>query len=81
MDNSNDMERSDGVSGTIPRVIGNGTIGVSGTNIRGIRNKGYPQTSDLLSQFALAHPSNSFNLEYLTYLTAEPFPITRCIRA
>jgi chromosome partitioning protein len=31
----------------------------------------------VLCQFAFPQPSNSFNLDHLTYLTAEPFLITR----
>jgi hypothetical protein len=51
--------------------------GVSGTFVRVIRNGGYLHPIDLLPRSILVQPSNFSNSEYLTYLTANPFPITR----
>ena len=77
MDNSYLYQRSDGTSGTKARGFGNIRFGETGTIRRGIRNARSSHDPDLQMQLSLVQPSNFLNLEYLTYLTELPFPITR----
>jgi hypothetical protein len=67
----------DGTSGTNVRGIGNDRFVISGTNIRDIGNSPHSQPIDFPGESGVAQPSNFFNLVFITYLTASPFPITR----